>query len=85
MESYRAIRHELAEYSDLLADKVEVLVASKMDLDPDEQKLREFEQRLGREVSAISAVSGKGLGELTEKLWTLVQQARGDEANDETE
>ena len=85
VESYHAIRHELGEHSQLLADKQEIIVASKMDLDPDREKLREFQQRLGKPVVAISAVTGESLTEFMEDLWKNVQETRQQETDNEPE
>ncbi len=66
---YRAIRHELAEYSPTLAAKPEIVVANKMDLTDAEENLRRFRGELGIQVLAISGVTGKGLEPLTERVW----------------
>ena len=79
---YHTIRSELDQYSPLLAGKVELVVASKMDLDQDEERLHDFQSELGVEVIAISAVSGKGLDTLTERLWQHVQAARAAEVTE---
>ena len=76
LANYHTIRNELTRYSPLLAGKPEIIVASKMDLDPDQQKLCEFQQRLAQPVQAISAVTGAGLASLAEILWKNVQQVR---------
>jgi GTP-binding protein len=69
IDSYHVIRNELRQHSSALADKPEVVIASKMDLDGDGEKLRAFEQALGRKVMAISAVTGQQLVPLCEHLW----------------
>ena len=74
--NYHAIRHELQQYSPALADKPEIVIASKMDLDPDGQALAAFQDALGREVIAVSAVTGRQLTELTELLWRQVEDLR---------
>ena len=79
VQNYHTICGELAEYSQILADKPEIIVASKMDLDPDGEKLKFFEQALARKVFSISAVTGANLGQLAEHLWQSVQDARSTE------
>jgi len=79
VENYYAIRSELAQYSELLADKQEIIVAAKMDLDPSGEKLLAFEEKLGQDVMAISAVTGKELALLNEQLWQKVQEIRQSE------
>jgi GTP-binding protein len=68
-EDYRTIRRELAEYSELLASKPEIVVANKTDLTDSDQAVAQLRESLGREVIAISAVTGKGLEHLGERIW----------------
>ena len=79
VKNYHTIRNELARYSEILAKKPEIVVASKMDLDPSREKLDAFQQGLGREVLAVSAVTARQLPELKEKLWRESQAARARE------
>lgn len=71
---YHAIRTELAEYSALLAEKPELLVASKMDLTGSEESLRRFEDAVGQKVIPISAVTGRGLEPLCEAIWRKLEE-----------
>ena len=71
--NYHAIRNELAEYSQALAEKEEVIVANKMDLDPDGARLEDLRQRLSQDIVPISAATGQGIKELTEVLWQKIQ------------
>ncbi|MCK6485544.1 MAG: GTPase ObgE [Phycisphaerae bacterium] len=73
VEAYHGIRAELAQYSRALADKPEIVVANKLDLNPDGDDLARFSSDLGREVLGISAVAGRGLDVLTERLWSMVR------------
>ncbi len=82
-QSYEVIRAELSQYSQVLAGKPEVVVASKIDLDPTGEKVETFSQTLDTKVLAVSAVTGQNLGPLTERLWQEVVAAR--EAQKETE
>ena len=77
-EDYRAIRHELEQYSPALAEKREIVVANKMDLTGSEDACRRFREALGEEVLAVSGVTGHGLAELTERIWTLLQEEARD-------
>ena len=77
--NYRAIRAELEQYSSALAEKPEIIVASKMDLDPDSQSLNAFRDALGADVLAVSAVTGNRLTDLTEDLWRRVGPLRTSE------
>jgi GTP-binding protein len=74
VDNYRTIRGELAQYSALLADKREIVVANKMDLTDSEEHLRRLEKELGCEVIPISAVTGKGLERLVERIWQALEE-----------
>ena len=50
VDNYHAIRNELAQYSETLAEKDEVVVANKIDLDPDGSLIKDLRERLGREI-----------------------------------
>ncbi len=76
LENYQVVRHELAEYSQELAEKPELVVVSKIDL-VDEQTLREriapLEEALGRPVLKISAATNQGLSEMLEACWRIAK------------
>ncbi|MBN1436308.1 MAG: GTPase ObgE, partial [Sedimentisphaerales bacterium] len=76
IDNYNTIRRELAKYSPTLAAKTEIVVATKMDLDPDQQSLKQFQEQINRPVLPISSVTGKGLPQLNESLWTEIQKNR---------
>lgn len=79
VQNYQMIRNELSLYSEALANKLEIVVATKMDLDPENQQLKTFQKHFKQEVKAISAVTGKGLGDVKELLWLKVQEQRHNE------
>jgi GTPase len=64
LENYRTIRRELTLYGPELAEKPEVVVLSKAELTGSDVVRRCLEEELGREVLAISAVTGEGLAKL---------------------
>jgi GTP-binding protein len=74
-DAYQVIRRELANYSEKLADKPELIVANKIDLADNLDAVDELRGELGKEVIAISGVTGRGLESLTDRLWELVQEA----------
>ncbi len=80
VEAYTTIRNELSKYSPELAAKEELVVANKIDVTGGAAAAREFSASIGRPVLPISAVSGKGLPQLTEGLWELIQRAKEREA-----
>lgn len=77
--NYEKIRAELAFHSNVLAEKTEVVVLNKIDLDPDGKLAKDITDRLqkrGQEpfpIMAISAVTGRGIGKLNETLWTMAK------------
>lgn len=75
-ENYKAIRNELKLYSKTLAEKPEVIVANKIDLDPDGSIVKKLKKKLRKKVRPISAVTGTGVKELTEILWQKVKETK---------
>ena len=61
LENYRTIRLELERYSPALAARPELAVVSKMDLSGAEEARARLAEALGRDVLAISAVTGLGI------------------------
>ncbi len=74
--NYHAIRKELAQHSETLAQKQEVLVANKIDLDPDGSLVADLRSRLGQDLVPISAATGQGIKELTELLWQRIKSLK---------
>lgn len=74
-EAYRIIRKELAAYSNVLAQKPEIVVANKMDLPGSEKKLAELRKKTGKEVIPISAATKRGLKDLLRAILAMLQNA----------
>jgi GTP-binding protein len=74
--NYHAIRKELAQYSETLAQKEEVIVANKIDLDPDGSRIADLRSRLSHDIAPISAATGQGIKELTEVLWQKIKSLK---------
>ncbi len=72
-EQYRILLGELREYNPELLDKQRIIAISKCDILNDEL-LEQLNPELpkGIEIVHISAVSGKGIVELKDKLWKLI-------------
>ncbi|MFH1371097.1 MAG: GTPase ObgE [Planctomycetota bacterium] len=75
-KNYRRIRKELEQYSKTLANKPEVIVANKIDLEPDGATVKKLRKQLRHRIYPISAVSGEGIKDLCELLWKKVKQAK---------
>jgi GTP-binding protein len=78
-DNYRAIRAELAEYSQALAEKPEIIALSKIDLLPQADRSTEAERIAadlepagGDPLHATSGVTGQGLDDLLEACWRAV-------------
>jgi GTP-binding protein len=76
VQNYHSIRRELDEYSKALAEKQEIIVANKIDLDPDGKILKNLKKKFDGKIIAISAVTGKGVKELCELLWQRTRQLK---------
>ena len=74
-EAYKTIRNELASYSEALAEKQEIVVATKMDLCDSEEPLDELRRNLGIEIIGISAATGKNLQRLLIKIAEILWPA----------
>jgi GTP-binding protein len=76
--NYNAIRNELEQYSEALTQKVEIIVANKIDLDPDGKIVKDLKKKLNKKIYPISAVTGAGIKELSELLWQKVTEAKAE-------
>jgi len=76
VKNYKQIRKELEKYSELLAKKKEVIVANKIDLDPEGTIVKKIQKKLKHRIYPISAVTGEGIKDLCETLWKKVQSAK---------
>ncbi|MEZ0333737.1 MAG: GTPase ObgE [Gemmatimonadales bacterium] len=77
--SYQGLRHEIAQYSEALAQKPHVVVLTKRDLIGPDDKLPDLDAPEAAGVLAVSSAAGAGLEELKEYLWKFVESAKTDE------
>ncbi|MFH1746804.1 MAG: GTPase ObgE [Planctomycetota bacterium] len=75
-EAYRAIRHELEKYSLTLVARAELVVGNKLDLTDAADELTALRDKLDVPVLGISGVTGQGIRELAEAMWSEVRQVR---------
>lgn len=68
IQNYMNIRDELVKYNDSLATRPEIPVVSKGELPAAAEVQQTLQERLGRPVLMISAVTGVGLKQLTEAV-----------------
>jgi GTP-binding protein len=71
IENYRAIRRELEQYARELGERPEIVAVSKAELPDAAAAQKRLSEAIGRNVLAISAVTGQGLDKL---LWSITQE-----------
>jgi len=75
VEDYKTINKELSSYNEKLSAKKQIIAANKLDLPGSEENLEKLKKALkGKDVEIIpiSAVTGKGIKELFNKVSTLL-------------
>jgi GTP-binding protein len=76
VENFYKISRELQMHSTVLVEKPQVVVLNKADLDPEGIFCEDIRKRLPdtiKQVFIISAVSGQGITELNECLWSIAK------------
>jgi GTP-binding protein len=84
VQNYLMIRHELAQYSPALAERPELLVMTKMDLTGAEEARDRIARELGRDLVAISAVTGAGIPALIHDIQERLRRSPDSELHAET-
>ena len=81
--NYHAIRHELASFSPILAEKPELIALNKIDLIPEDQRESFIERVAGaigfpkqQRPMLVSGVSGEGVRQLLEACWNQLVEVR---------
>ena len=77
VENFQAIREELVQYSEELADRREILCVTKCELAEAAPIAEQLGELTGRKVFSVSAVTGQGLNELQREI--VQQLTRSDE------
>ncbi len=79
-EDYRVIREEIEKYSEILKNKKEVVIASKMDLADGSKNLEEFKKNYPNvEVIPISAFNMEGIDKMIERLMEILKETPKEE------
>jgi GTP-binding protein len=73
VQNYHTIRQELEHYSPALANRPELLAISKLDVTGAEDAARVITGVLCRDAVTISAVTGKGLPQLTHRIAEILE------------
>ena len=76
IDNYHSIRKELRDYDPSLAERDEIVVVTKSELEGAADVRQTLQESIGRQVMLISAVAGEGLSELTESIMRHVQERR---------
>jgi GTPase len=82
LHNYRVVRQELELHGRGLADKPEVVAVSKAELTDSEEVRQRLELELGKDVLAISSVTGQGLSRLVGAIVQRLGEVRSSPAGD---
>jgi len=77
LEAVEILRDELRSYSRELADKPELVVATKTDLEGVDENIKTLHEQLDVPVVAISAATERGLERLKREIIRLIEKADG--------
>ncbi len=74
IDDFNLINNELKKYSEKLSDKLQIVVANKIDVtDMYLEEFKKYIESLGLELFVISAYAKKGTDELVKRAYTLLQ------------
>ena len=76
VQNYETICRELEQHSIILSQKPQIIIANKIDLDPEGKTVQKLQEQLGQPIHPISAVTGSGIKEITELLWQKVKETK---------
>lgn len=76
IENYLTIRDELGKHSQELSERPEIVIVSKGELPEAEEVCSQLEERIGKKVHLISAVTGSGLKPVLEEVYRLLQESK---------
>ncbi len=75
IEDYKIIRNEVIKYSEILKNKREVVIASKMDLEKGAENLEKFKKEYpDLEVIPVSSYDLSGIDEMMERLMEILDE-----------
>lgn len=75
IEDYKIIRNEVIKYSEILKNKKEVVIASKMDLEKGKENLEKFKKAYPElEVIPVSSYDLSGIDEMMERLMEILDE-----------
>ena len=75
IDDYKTIRNEVIKYSEILKNKKEVVIASKMDLENGKENLEKFKKAYPElEVIPVSSYDLSGIDEMMERLMEILDE-----------
>ena len=75
IEDYKTIRNEVIKYSEILKNKKEVVIASKMDLENGKENLEKFKKEYpDLEVIPVSSYDLNGIDKMVERLMEILDE-----------
>ncbi len=74
--AWRVLRQEIAQYSDALAARPTLVVATKVEDDAARARAQALATAIGQPVLAISSATGAGLKELLAAVWSMLSTLR---------
>jgi GTP-binding protein len=78
LKSYDTVNKELSMYNQQLIEKPQIVVLNKLDLPGAQEMATSFHSALkGKEVISISALTGKGIEDLTSQIIQLLDKHNG--------
>ncbi len=86
IDDYKIIRNELNKYSEKLSNKLEIIVANKMDLDSSLENLEAFKKEYkDKKIFPISAMNNEGIEELLEYISLKLEEINNNDLYQENE
>ena len=86
IDDYKIIRNELDKYSDKLSNKLEIIVANKMDLETSLDNLEKFKNEYpDKMIFSISAMNNEGISDLLKYIADKLDEIENNNLYNETE
>ena len=82
-EDYLIIRKELETFSPKLLNKQEIIIANKMDIPSSQDNLKEFKNKVNKDIYEISAINNQNLDTIISVLSDLVKNTKEEILYDE--
>ena len=82
IDDYQTIRKELADFSEKLLNKQEIIIANKMDLPTSKDNLIKFKEKINKPVYEVSAINNINLDTLIDALSELVKNTKDEDLYD---